>query len=116
MLALGSPHPNYRAFRRAYKAALLEAKGCPSPLSPRGRQPALEGPLLATTRVQAHHPRPPRPAHIARTPSNPPDPPEMTPPAASHLSRLVATTRHLVALGTSTPCAAAADDAPPMHR
>ena len=54
--ALGSPRPNSRASRRAHRAAFLQAKGRPSPPSPRGRQPALEGPLLAPPRAQAHHP------------------------------------------------------------
>ena len=59
--ALGSPRPNSRASRRAHMAALLQAKGCPSPPSPRGRQPALEGPLLAPPRAQAHNPHTSRP-------------------------------------------------------
>ena len=37
ILALGSPHPNSRASRRAPRAATPQAKGCPSPPSPRGR-------------------------------------------------------------------------------
>ena len=75
ILALGSPHPNSRASRRALRAGLLQAKGCPSPPSPRGRQPALEDPLLAPPRTQAHHPRTSRPhampAHLPTRPIRP---------------------------------------------
>ena len=53
--ALDSSQPNSSAFRRAPRAALLRAKGCSWPTSPRGLQAGLEDPLGAPPRTHAHH-------------------------------------------------------------
>ena len=95
--ALDSSQPNSSAFRRAPRAALLRAKGCSWPTSPRGLQAGLEDPLGAPPRTHAHHlgPSCPRawPAHPHTPPLRPRRalPPLLSPPAASS-DRLVALT------------------------